>query len=197
MESVEEMYKGSFFAPRHKLSWRIPHVCNAVCKVLNPSSLVDVGCGIGDYVHGFIMNGVDAFGIEGSKNCIPYLAVPKDKIFIKDIRELIRETIGIGLYDMILCLEVLEHIEHEFAETIIYNFSNMSNKILTSAAPPGQKGHYHVNCRPKKYWERRFLKYGYQRDKKIEDKIKSEWKLIKSKKGMNAYYANLMYYEKK
>lgn len=186
------MYRGSFFAPRHKLTWRVPHVCNAICKIISPSSLIDIGCGIGDYVQGFLMGGVDAFGIEGSKNCIPYLVAPEDKIFIKDIRELI----AVGQYDMVLCLEVLEHVEHEFADTIIYNFNNMSDKILTSAAPPGQKGHYHVNCQPKEYWEQKFAKRGYHRDKKIENKIKLEWGPVKSKKGMNAYYFNLMYYER-
>jgi hypothetical protein len=192
MKTVDEMYKESFFARRHKLMWRVPYVCEAVCKIFDPSSLIDAGCGIGDYVYGFIMNGVNAFGVEGSKNCIPYLMAPEDKIFIKDIRDII----DVGWYDMAICLEVLEHIEEDFAETVVYNLSCMSDRILTSAAPPGQKGHYHVNCQEKGYWVEKFAKYNYKRDEEIEERIKKEWGSVKHKKEMRAYYSNLMYFER-
>lgn len=191
MMTVEEMYRGSFFAPRHKLNWRVPYVCGAICRVLDPSSLIDVGCGIGDYVSGFLMSSVNAFGIEGSKNCIPYLAAPENRIFIKDIREII----DVGWYNVALCLEVLEHIEEEFADTVVYNLNNMSDKILTSAAPPGQGGHYHVNCQEKKYWVEKFAKYGFERDESVEERIKKEWALVKNKREMSAYYKNLMYFK--
>lgn len=191
MMTVDEMYKASFFAKRDKLSWRVPLVCGAVCEVLDPTSLIDVGCGIGDYVSGFLMHGVNACGVEGSKNCIPYLAAPEDKIFIRDLREII----DVGYYDVALCLEVLEHIEEEFADTIVYNLNCMSDRVLVSAAPPGQKGHYHVNCQEKQYWIEKFAKYGFKRDESIEERIKKEWFPMR-RKEMSAYYKNLIYFRK-
>lgn len=192
MLSVSEIYRGSFFSRRHKLNWRVPYVCNAVIKVLNPLSIVDVGCGIGDYVAGFLINGVDAYGIEGSKNCLPYLVAPEDKITITDLRK----TLSWYWYDLVLCLEVLEHVEKEFANMIIYNFSNMSDRILTSAAPPGQGGHYHVNCQPKSYWIEKFAAFGYKHDENVVAQIRKEWEPVKHKKEMSAYYKNLMYFYK-
>lgn len=193
MLPVSEMYKGSFFSRRSRLSWRVPHVCNAIDKVLNPLSIIDVGCGIGDYVDGFLTRGVFAYGLEGSKNCLPYLVVPEDKIIITDFRNR-DKTLNWYWYDLVLCLEVLEHIEEEYANNVIYNFSTMSDRILTSAAPPGQGGHYHVNCQPKKYWENKFGNYGYKRYEGIEEAIKKEWEPVKHKKEMAAYYNNLMYF---
>jgi hypothetical protein len=31
-----------------------------------------------------------------------------------------------------------------------------------SAAPPGQGGHHHVNCKDKKYWIEKFEQYGFE-----------------------------------
>lgn len=194
MEDLNYIYKSGFFSRRHKLSWRVPYVCNAVIDVLNPKSIVDVGCGIGDYVDGFLVRGINAYGIEGSENCLPYLEAPKDRITIDDIRN--RLNGAFGWYYLVLCLEVLEHIEEEYADIIVYNFSNMSDRILTSAAPPGQGGHYHVNCQPQSYWIEKFVKYGYKYDESVVKRIRTEWEPVKCKKEMSAYYNNLMYFER-
>jgi hypothetical protein len=189
------MYKGSFFSRRYKLSWRVPFVCDAICKVLDPIWLIDIGCGIGDYVKGFIERGVRAEGVEGSENCTPFLVVPERLVRIVDMRkELI--FLADSMYDMVLCLEMLEHIEEEYADIVVSNLSSMTNKILTSAAPPGQGGHYHVNCRPKEYWVEMFSRYKFTHNRSIVDAIRKEWEPINHKKEMSAYYKNLMYFER-
>lgn len=193
MKTVDEMYKGSFFSRRHKLSWRVPHVCNAIIKILDPSSLIDIGCGIGDYVAGFLMNSINAYGLEGSENCLPYLIAPKDRVAIADFRG----VIDVGYYDLALCLEMLEHIEEEFADVVVNNLISIADRILTSAAPPGQGGHYHVNCQPKSYWIEKFANCGYEYDEKIVGRIRKEWEPVRRKKEMSAYYNNLMYFERR
>lgn len=192
MKTVDEMYRGSFFSRRSRLIWRVPHVCNAICLVLNPLSVMDVGCGIGDYVVGFLLNGVKACGLEGSENCLPYLIASKDRIVIADIRNAINKSLG--WYDLVLCLEMLEHIEEEFADIVVGNLASMSDRILTSAAPPGQGGHYHVNCQPKSYWIEKFAAFGYKYDESVVAQIRKEWEPVRHKKEMSAYYKNLMYF---
>lgn len=194
MIDLNHIYKGSFFSRRYKLSWRVPYVCDAIAKVFAPMSLIDVGCGIGDYVSGFRSLGIDAKGIEGSTNCLPYLSVDKELIYIEDIR---RVVAGVGKgYDLAICFEVLEHIEESFLYNVIFNFHSLSNKLLVSAAGPGQKGHHHVNCREPAYWERMFSSRGYKRDKHIEDEVKDGWKQVKHKKEMSSYYNNLLFFER-
>lgn len=191
MKKLEDIYKGSFFKNRYKLSWRTPYVCNAICNVLKPNTIIDVGCGIGDYVKGFNDKGIKAFGLEGSIRCLPHLAVPAEQVFIRDLRN----KVYVGTYDAAMCFEVLEHIEPEYVYILINNLMMMSNKLLLSAAPPGQGGHYHVNCQPASYWEHLFNCYGYVRKQNVENAIKHEWQNIKHKKEMSAYYNNLLYFE--
>jgi len=198
---VEDMYKGNFFSKRHKLSWRVPFVCDAICNVLNPNSIIDVGCGIGDYVKGFQDRKVDtAHGIEGSVNCLPYLVVPKYYIFIQDLRQKICLNYDgichVSKYDLAMCFEVLEHIDPECADILVENLIMLSDGILVSAAPPGQEGHYHVNCQEPYYWIDKFKKHGYELNMNIVYQIQEEWEPVRHKKEMRAYYNNLLYFEK-
>jgi len=190
MLAVENMYKATFFSKRHKLSWRVPYVCDAICKVINPISVIDVGCGIGDYVKGFADRHVIAGGIEGSKNCLPYLVVLGSCIYIQDLRQ----SVYTFKYDLAMCLEVLEHIEPEYADILVENLVRMSNKLLVSAAPPGQEGHYHLNCQEPYYWIDKFKNHGYKLDMGIVYQIQEEWEPVKHKKEMRAYYNNLLFF---
>lgn len=58
----------------------------------------------------------------------------------------------IGRSDVVLCLEVGEHIEAEHEATVLNNICNSAkNKIILSWAIPGQGGFGHVNCQPNDY----------------------------------------------
>jgi len=192
MQKLEDIYKGTFFKNRHKLNWRVPFVCDAIQKVLKPVSVIDVGCAIGDYIMGFQHRGIAAIGLEGSKNCLPYLQVSEKMVYIKDLRE----PIDIGKYDLAMCFEVLEHVEEEFADMLVDNLVRMADRLLLSAATPGQEGHHHVNCQERDYWIYKFDQRGYIRDKKIEDAIKIEWESLKNKKEMRSYYENLLFFQR-
>lgn len=57
-----------------------------------------------------------------------------------------------GKADVVICLEVGEHIEHEFEQTVIDNICSLAkSKIIMSWAIPGQGGFGHVNCQPNEY----------------------------------------------
>lgn len=193
MQPLEDIYKGSFFSRRNRLAWRVPHVCDAVCKVYNVRSVIDVGCAIGDYVKGFQERGMYAVGLEGSSNCIPYLEIPEGVFFRRDLRK----KIDVGWYDLVICLEVLEHIEPEYADMLVGNLSGMSDKLLLSAALPGQGGHYHVNCQERRWWEEKFEKHDYLLDIETMAKIRDCWKPVRHKKEMGAYYNNLICFNRK
>lgn len=192
MKPLEDIYKASFFKNRDKLSWRVPYVCDAIVKVFHPNSIIDIGCGIGDYVEGFEERGIPSFGLEGNKNVLPYLVIPEDSVFIRDLRK----PVYLSHFDLVVCFEVLEHIEPEYADILVSNLTSLSDRILVSAAPPGQGGHYHVNCQLSEYWEDAFTREGYQRKASVEDAIRDEWAPVRYKKEMSAYYNNLLYFQK-
>lgn len=201
MYDLDKAYTRSFFKMRPRLSWRIPIVCNAIITALHPHSVVDVGCGCGGYVKGFLDRGISACGIEGSKNCLDYLLVDKKYIKIRDIRYprqlIIEPKRHIKLFSLALCLEVAEHIEEEFVDTFIHNLKHLSDEILMSAAPPGQGGLKHVNCQPKQYWIEKMAAGDnpYIYDKESTELVKSKFTHLYRREVL-VYYNNLMFFKK-
>ena len=166
VKPVEKTYGGGFFRRRNKLAWRVGLICETVAAIYEPKSLIDLGCANGDLVGGFNDLGVAACGIEGSSACLPHLACEKDRVMIHDLRE---PVLIHSKFDLCTCLEVLEHIEPEFANVIANSLAGLSNQLLVSAAPPGQGGIGHVNCQPKEYWIEKFAVRGFVRDKKKDE----------------------------
>lgn len=192
MKSLRDIYKGSFFNKRWKLNWRAPYVCEAIRDILAPKRVIDVGCATGDLVKRFLELGVDAWGLEGSANVIPFLEIPEDRFLLYDLRL----PLYVGQYDLVICFEVLEHIEPEYADRLVRTLCLMSDRLLLSAAPPGCGGHYHVNCQFPDYWVEKLKEYGYTLNLDIGERLKKAWAPWKSKPGIKAYYEHLLFFEK-
>jgi len=191
--ALKEVYKGRFFARRDSLSWRCEPVCTAINTALAPKSVMDVGCAIGDNVLYWKNNlNVEAYGIEGSPNAEEHFVT--DGIFILDLRDEIKLDFSV---DLVMCLEVAEHIEPKHANQFLMNLCGMSARILMSAAEPGAGGHYHVNCRPREYWIERMEYLGYSYDHTVVRMMQSLWEPWRKKKEMSSYYRNLFYFERK
>lgn len=196
MKELSSIYKKSFFGKRYKLNWRAEHLCNAVQKTANLKKndyIIDVGCATGEFINEFRNRGILAYGFEGSTEAFEFIPDEiKDYVYLKDLRKPIKRGIK---FKIALCLEVAEHIEAEYADIFVKNLTNLSNYIIISAAPPGQKGHFHVNCKPPEYWEMLFGKFNYIRQKGDELIFKNMLEQFKRKKGLNAYYANTLIFK--
>jgi len=190
---LTEIYPPRFFARRFKLNWRIPFVCDAVIKILQPKNLIDIGCATGDLIKGFVERGVDAYGLEGSRNVRQYLEVDEERVRFFDLRDLVCWE---RRFDLAICLEVAEHIEPEYADSFVFNLNNASDRLLISVAPPGQGGHHHVNCQPLNYWMDKFNDYGYILKPYIMEAFKKEWLPHRNKPGIKAYFQNIAYFER-
>jgi 2-polyprenyl-3-methyl-5-hydroxy-6-metoxy-1,4-benzoquinol methylase len=82
-----------------------------------PSSVLDVGCGIGTWLRAALDAGVpDVLGIDG-------INIPSDKLLIPAASFTVRDLtkpIDLGRrFDLVICLEVAEHLEFEQAEVLI------------------------------------------------------------------------------
>lgn len=131
--------------------FKIPEVINRV------SSIIDIGCGIGNWgknLTNFIYHGVD--------HKIPekILAIP-----IENYRDFDLTSDNLfpftGKYDLAMCMEVLEHIPEKYADKAVQLLTTLSEKILFSAAIPGQGGRGHLNEKWQTYWANLFKKYDY------------------------------------
>jgi hypothetical protein len=113
-------------------------------------SIVDFGCGVG------------AFG-QGIKNYTGVdFNVPKNEILIENFidHDLRKPFRGIKA-DWVLCLEVAEHLEEEYADVLIDSLCSAGDTILFSAAIPAQGGVCHYNEQFHTYWAKKFDERGY------------------------------------
>ncbi len=58
-----------------------------------------------------------------------------------------------------MCLEVLEHLEEDFALQAAKNLVNLGDTLCVTACP-SFGGFYHLNPKPKKYWIKMFESLG-------------------------------------
>lgn len=63
--------------------------------------------------------------------------------------------------DLVVCLEVAEHLPESAADTLVETLVRHGNRIVFSAAPPGQGGTDHVNEQPIEYWKEKFARHDY------------------------------------
>lgn len=193
MKSLEDIYKGSFFSKRSKFVWRAVHIADSFEKIFpGIYSYIDVGCATGDLVFEMYRRGYHAWGIEGSRNCWDHRLT--DRIEIVDIRLPMVHPLR---YDLCTCLEVMEHIEEEYANIMVDNLIKLSDKILISAAPPGQKGHYHVNCQPMVYWIEKFSLRGYRHVPVLTNAWRNSLIQWRDKPGIKAFFNNCAIFERK
>ena len=126
-----------------------------------PKSVVDVGCGIGTFLHCFKEKGInEVLGIDGDwvdPNLISkYL---KESEFL--VKDLEKPFMLNKKFDLVISLEVAEHLRPEYADQFIETLINLGDIILFSAAIPGQGGTNHLNEQWPSYWQKKFNKHGF------------------------------------
>lgn len=127
--------------------------------ITSPKSVLDVGCGIGTWLKVFAEHGVsDYLGVDGEYVDLSMLEISKDNFQAQDLRKkwnLKRK------FDLVVSLEVAEHLPAECADEFVESLVAHGDTILFSAAIPGQGGQNHINEQPPQYWQSKFEKHGF------------------------------------
>lgn len=127
---------------------------------LHPSSVLDVGCGLGTWLKVAKDLGIkEVFGIDGASKDKEQLKISPDEFSEIDLRRPLNLS---KKFDLVLCLEVVEHLPPECAEILIQSLCNHADIVLFSAAIPNQGGCGHVNEQWPKYWIDLFAKKGFK-----------------------------------
>jgi SAM-dependent methyltransferase len=145
-----------------------------LCGNNPPSSVLDVGCGIGTWMRAALDLGVpDVLGLDAAIFTTAWQADDKGPMQpLVDTSLIIHHDLRTPFnlerkFDVALCLEVGEHFSEEYAATLIGSACAHSDRILFSAACPGQRGQNHVNCQWPVYWQALFNQMGFRCDDRI------------------------------
>ncbi len=138
---------------------------------IQPASALDAGCAMGFLVETLRQRGVDAEGVDVSDYAIG------------QAHESIRDHVRVGSvtepfgrrYDLITCVEVLEHMPPAEAPAAIANLCAHADDILFSSSPEDLEELTHLNVRPPEHWAELFARQGFYRDLDFDASFLTPW----------------------
>ena len=155
-----------FFKKRKYIHNNKDHNFNAAKQVvpyivdlIRPTSVIDVGCGTGTWLKVFHDNGVSQIqGVEGDYLDKKLLVIDESLVIRADLEKHLNIN---RVFDLVVSLEVAEHLKEDSASTFVDSLTSLGKIILFSAAIPGQGGQNHINEQWPTYWQNLFSKKGY------------------------------------
>jgi SAM-dependent methyltransferase len=144
-------------------------ILDIVMDYRRPESVLDVGCGLGTWLKVAQSRGIsDIRGIDGSWCDPSKLQVDARLVEALDLEK----NFDLGRrFDLVICLEVAEHISASAADHFIASLTRHAPMVLFSAAIPHQGGHHHVNEQFLPYWVERFARLDFRPLNVIRGKI--------------------------
>lgn len=179
VQSAARLFDGYYFAHgcgrpyARDAEWQahFGRIADGIMAELQPASVLDVGCAIGLLVEALRARGVQAYGVDVSE-----YAISQVDPSIRPFCTLGRATEPFGRrYDLIVCIEVLEHLPPEQAQPAIANFCRHADSVLFSSSPFDYVELTHFNVQPPHYWARLFAQQGFYRDVDLDAGFLTPW----------------------
>jgi SAM-dependent methyltransferase len=138
-----------------------------VFDLVKPKSVIDVGAGEGHWAKKFRDLGCDVLGIDGAY----VVNSPLGDDFVALDIDVIDSLLTLPKADLVVCLEVAEHLPSTRSESFVAEISTLSPTIFWSAAIPRQPGSGHIMCMWPSYWAGLFAQHGFSVSGSIRDKF--------------------------
>jgi SAM-dependent methyltransferase len=153
-------YDSEFFAFVATESLRSARaVAPLVMDLLHPTSVVDIGCGVGAWLRAFVENGVSNItGIDGDYVDRGSLLIDTNDFIASDLS---KPSVPEKRFDLALCIEVAEHLSESGGQNLVKRLTAAAPAVLFSAAIPGQGGVHHINEQWLGYWRKSFEQLGW------------------------------------
>lgn len=146
-------------------------IAERVVSDLAPRTVLDAGCAIGMLVGALRRNGVDAHGLDVSAWAIEHV-VDDARGYCSQgtLTEELQER-----YDLITCIEVIEHIPEPDADIVLANLCRATDALLISSSPTDYGEATHVNVRPGEDWAARLARHQFLRDLDFDASFITPW----------------------
>jgi hypothetical protein len=130
-----------------------------IAPVLAPESVADFGCARGTWLGAWARAGVAQLqGVDGDYLKGKPLEVDAALMTFTDLAK----PIALGRrFDLVQSLEVAEHLPPDASRVFVETLARHSDRVMFSAAPPGQGGEHHTNERPYEFWRDLFAEQGF------------------------------------
>ncbi|MEM5422991.1 glycosyltransferase [Paraburkholderia ferrariae] len=132
-------------------------IADELIRTFRVRRVFDAGCAKGFLVEALWERGVTTFGRDVSRYAISEVRADVRKFCsVGSLTEVIKDS-----YDLITCIEVLEHMPEDEALIAIANMTAAADIVVFSSSPSDFDEPTHVNVRPTIYWMRAFAKHGF------------------------------------
>ena len=155
-------------------------IARQIVETLNPKKVLDAGCAWGFLVEALRNRGVEAYGIDISEYAISNVAESiKPFCRIGSISEPFDQH-----YDLIVSIEVLEHMKSDDALKAIKNFCSHSERLIISSTPFDYKEVTHINVHLPEYWAAKFASQDFFRDLDYDASFITAWAALYTKRNL-------------
>ncbi len=160
MAKPDNLYSEDFHADRDARTRATARtVLGMVASWTGITSVCDVGCGVGTWLAAAGELGASRLqGFEGPWGRTAKLVVDQSIVTFGDLERPIRAD---GKFDLVISLEVAEHLTESRAPAFVEDLCALGDLVLFSAAIPNQGGTGHVNERWQSWWAGLFAERGY------------------------------------
>jgi SAM-dependent methyltransferase len=146
-------------------------MADAIVRDLRPTTVLDAGCAMGFLVEALRERGVEAWGIDVSEHAI------------SQVDESVREYCQVGSlteplprrYDLIVSIEVLEHILPAEAHAAVANLCAATDRLLLSTTPDDFGEATHLNVQAPEVWSAMLAQNGFLRDTEHDVSYVTPW----------------------
>ena len=146
----------------HNQEWEkiFSNQAERIVSEIAPKKTLDIGCAIGLLVEALRDRGVAAYGIDISEYAISNVR--------EDIQPFCKVQSALkplnDKYDLITCIEVLEHLNHKEITLAIQRMCEATDDILFSSTPFDYNEKTHISVHPVEFWVEQFAYQGFYHD---------------------------------
>ncbi len=160
---------------------------------LQPATVLDTGCGSGYLIRALRNRGVDAWGIDSSETSIGRVLTESQPYCQGGS---ILEPLPQTHFDLIICIDVVEHLSPEDAVSALENLCLHTEDVLFSCLPIDSNHSSHGTTQPPEYWAAIFNRLGFIHDLDFDASFVAPWamRFLKAKLQLAD---QIMLYERK
>ncbi len=199
-EDPVELYDAYYFAHgcghpyQRNAEWLgfFANIADQIAEKIQPATVLDAGCAMGFLVEELRQREVETWGIDISEYAIGRVHPEiQPYCWVGSVTEPFPKT-----YDLIVCIEVLEHLPAAEAERAVANLCAHADDILFSSTPVDYQEATHFNVQPPEYWAEIFARQGFIRDVEFDARFITDW-AVRFRKNTEPVHRIVQAFERK